>query len=228
MWQAKAGRPGDEWQVAVLDDPLNADDPRVAKFLLLRPWTARMSSLYAADGASDTFSFPDQLFWLGQAFHLERRFETQNGNPVCKLELSPQQPPLTEVKLSGESLYYAVLCATNGYTVLLRESPGTVKVPQGVYTVRTIRLKKGAVEAFRLPYQPLLINAMAPTNLVLGGPLTNSVVLTRQGRKLNMNYRLVGADGGSYHLAQPDRSIPPEFAVFRGGKKVQSGKFEFG
>jgi len=228
LWQAKAGRPGEEWQVAVLDDPLNAEGPRVAKFLLLRPWTARTNSLYADDGASGTVSFPDQLFWLGQAFHLERRFETQNGNSVCKLELSPQQPPLTEVKLSGESLYYAVLRATNGYTVLLRESPGTVKVPQGVYTVHAVRLKKGAAEAFRLPYQPLLINAMASTNIVLGGPLTNSVILTRQGRKLDMNYRLVGADGGSYRLAQQDRSNPPEFVVYRDGKKVQSGKFEFG
>jgi hypothetical protein len=228
MWQAKAGRPGDEWQVAVLDDPLNAEGPRVAKFLLLRPWTARTNSLYVEDGASGTVSFPDQLFWLGQAFHLERRFETQNGTPVCKLEFSPQQPPLTEVKLSGESLYYAVLRATNGYTVLLRESPGTVKVPQGVYTVRAVRLKKGAVEAFRLAYEPLLINATTPTNIVLGGPLTNSVILTRQGRKLNMNYRLVGADGGSYRLAHQDRSSPPEFVVYRGGKKVQSGKFEFG
>jgi hypothetical protein len=135
---------------------------------------------------------------------------------------------LTEVKLSGESLYYAVLRATNGYTVLLRESPGTVKVPQGVYAVHAVRLKKGAVEAFRLAYEPLLINAMAPTNIVLGGPLTNSVILTRQGRKLNMNYRLVGADGSSYRLAQQDRSNPPEFVVYRGGKKVQSGKFEFG
>ena len=38
----------------------------------------------------------------------------------------------------------------------------------------------------------------------------------------------VGADGGAYHLAQQDRSSPPEFVVYRGGKKVQSGKFEFG
>lgn len=228
LWQAKAGRPGEEWQVAVLDDPLNAEGPRAAKFLLLRPWTARTNSLYLDDVTSGTVSFPDQLFWLGQAFHLERRFETQDGTSVCKLEFSPQQPPLTEVKLTGESLYYAVLRATNGYTVLLWESPGTVKVPQGVYTVRAVRLKKGAAEAFRLPAEPRLINATTPTTLVLGGPLTNSVTLTRQGRRLNMNYQLVGADGGSYRLAQQDRSRPPEFVVYRGGKKVASGKFEFG
>ena len=124
---------------------------------------------------------------------MERRFETQGETPVCKLELTPQQPPLTELKLSGESLYYAVLRATNGYTVMLREPPGTVKVPQGVYTVNAVWLKKGSAEAYRLADEPLLINATAPTNVVLGGPLTNSVTLTRQGRKLNMNYQLVGS-----------------------------------
>jgi hypothetical protein len=38
----------------------------------------------------------------------------------------------------------------------------------------------------------------------------------------------VGADGGSYRLTQEDRAKPPEFTVYRGGKKVESGKFEFG
>jgi hypothetical protein len=59
-------------------------------------------------------------------------------------------------------------------------------------------------------------------------PLTNSVTLERSGRKLNMNYQLLGADGGAYRLAQVDRTTPPEFTVFRGGKKVMAGKFEFG
>jgi len=73
-----------------------------------------------------------------------------------------------------------------------------------------------------------VVKATVATNLVLGGPLTNSVTLTRQGRKLNMNYQLVGADGGSYRLAQQDRAKPPDFTVYHGGKKVLSGMFAFG
>ena len=228
LWQAKVGPPGEEWQVAALDDPFNPEGPAFAKFLLLRPWTARTNRLYLRDLTSGIVRFPDQLFWLGQAFHLERRIETQDGAPVCKLEFTPQQPPLTEVKLSGESLYYAILLSTNGYTVVLRGPPGTIKVPQGIYTANAVWLKKGSSEAFRLGDAPLLINATAATNLVLGGPLTNSVTLTRYGRKLNMNYRLVGADGGSYRLAQQDRAKPPDFTVYQGGKKVLSGMFAFG
>ncbi len=228
LWEAKVGPPGEEWQVAGLDDPFNPDGPGLAKFLLLRPWTARTNRLYLRDLTSGIVKFPDQLFWLGEAFRLERRFESQDGTPVCKLEFTPQQPPLTELKLSGESLYYAVLRATNGYTVVLREPPGTLKLPQGRYTASAVWLKKGAVEAFRLAGEPLLINATAPTNLVLGGPLSNSVTLTCYGRKLNMNYLLVGADGASYRLAQQNVAKPPEFTVYHGGKKVLSGAFAFG
>jgi hypothetical protein len=228
LWQAKVGSPGEEWQAAVLDDPFNPEGPAFAKFLLLRPWAARTNRLSLRDLTSGIVRFPDQLFWLGQAFHLERRFETQDGTPVCKLEFTPQQPPQTELKLSGESLYYAVLRATNGYTMVLREPSGTLKVPQGIYTANAVWLKRGAAEAYRLGDVPYLLKATAPTNLVLGGPLTNSVTLTRYGRRLNMNYRLVGADGGSYRLAQQGGATPPDFAVYRGGKKILTGIFAFG
>ena len=103
-----------------------------------------------------------------------------------------------------------------------------VRVPQGVYTVSAAWLKKGPAEAFRLAGEPVLINATAPTNVALGGPLTNSVTLARSGRKLNLNYQLVGADGGAYRLAQQDPAKPPEFTVYHGGKKVLSGMFAFG
>jgi hypothetical protein len=228
MWQAKVGLPGEEWQVAALDDPLSPEGPAFARFLLLRPWAARTNHVYLRSPTTGILRFPDRLFWLGQAFHLERRFETQGGTSVCKLELTPQQPLLTEVKLSGESLQYAVLHATNGYTVVLSGPPGTLKVPQGSYTVSAAWLSKGAANAYRLADKPLLINATAPTNVVLGGPLTNSVNLLRQGRKLLMNYRLIGADGGSYRLVQEGSGPPPQFMVYHGGKKVQSGTFEFG
>jgi len=228
IWQAKVGPPGKEWQVAALDDPFNTEGMDAAKFLLLRPWTERTNHVSLRDPTSGIVHFPDQLFWQGQAFRLERRFETSGGNAACKLELTPQQPSLTEVNLSGEFLQYAVLQATNGYTVLLSEPPGRLKLPQGVYTVRAAWLKKGAVKAYRLANAPLIINTTTSTNVVLGGPLTNSVRLTRQGRKLSMDYQLLGADGGGYQLAQVGRGMAPEFAVYQGGRKVHSGSFEFG
>ena len=66
-----------------------------------------------------------------------------------------------------------------------------------------------------------------PAVLTAGGPLTNSVSVSRRGRYLALNYQLVGA-GGPYQLVNQDRSHPPEFTVYQGDKKVASGKFEFG
>jgi hypothetical protein len=253
FWQAKVACAGEEWQVVAADSFSSPEGPAPSEFLLLRPWGLRTNHMSLLDPASGTVPFPDQLFWVDQAFHLERRFETDSGAPVCKLEFTPQQPPLTELKLSGESLAYAVFRDTNGYTALLRDPPATVKVPQGVYTISAAWLKKGSVTAFRLADKPLVVNATTATTLGLGGPLTNSVVLTRYGRRLLMNYQLKGADGGSYRMAQqlgavivnaglaqvvgggsyrlsqqPDRTKPPEFSVFHGGKKVLSGQFQFG
>ena len=228
LWQAKVALGGEDWQVAVVDNLFGPEGPTAAKFLLVRPLAARTNSVSLHGLTSGIFPFPSRLFWSGQTFHLQRHLDLSGQTPVCELSFTPQQPPLTELKLSGESICYAVLRDTNGYTVVLREPPSTLKVPQGVYTVSAAWLKKGAAEAYRLADEPLLINATAPTNIVLGGPLTNWVVLNRSGRKLSMNYQLKGVDGGSYRLAHQDRTQPPEFTVYHGGRKALSGKFEFG
>jgi len=228
LWQAKVAVEGREWQVAVLDNLLGRDGPAAAEFLLLRPWTLRTNQVSVRYVSAEIVPFPDQLYWAGRAFHLERRFVTEGGTPLCKLQLTPQEPPFVELKMSGESLNYAVLRATNGYTAVLGEPRGTLKVPQGVYSVRTVWLKRGPAEAFRLGDKPLVVNATVSTNFALGGPLTNSVTLDRSGRKLLMGYQLKGADGGSYSLAKQDRTRPPEFTVYYGGKKALAGKFEFG
>lgn len=228
LWQARLAFEGEEWQVALLDDLFGAEGPVAAKFLLLRPWTSRTNYVLLYDASCGPVPFPDQLFWLGQAFHLERRFDTSGATPVCKLGFTPQQPTLTELRLSGEFIYYAVLRDTNGYTAVMGEPPGTVKVPRGIYAASTVWLKKGAATAWRLATPPLVVDATAPTNVVLGGPLMNSVELSRAGRSLIMDYRLKGTDGGAYRLAQTERGEPPEFTVFHGGKKVGSGRFRFG
>jgi hypothetical protein len=228
LWQAKVTFAGQEWQVAALDNLSGRDGPAAAKFLLLRPWAARTNRVWPYDSTSGIVPFPERLFWLGQACLLEHSFDTSGPRPLCKLEFTPQQPPLTELKLSSESLAYAVLRDTNGYTVVLHEPPATMKVPQGIYTVSAAWLKKGSAVAFRGGYQSLVVDATTATNLVLGGPLTNSVVLSRSGRRLIMDYKLQGVDGGTYQLAEQDRRKPPGFTVFCGGKKALSGKFEFG
>jgi hypothetical protein len=228
LWQAKVTFASQEWQVAALDNLSGQEGPAAAKFLLLRPWAARTNRVSLYDRTSGIVPFPGRLFWLWQAFQLERRFDTSGSNPVCKLEFTPQEPPLAELKISGKFVHYAVLRDTNGYTAILSEPSGKLRLPQGTYAVNAVWLKKGPTEAFQLADDPLVLKIATATNLVLGGPLTNWVMLERAGRKLQMNYQLRGADGRYYRLAEQDRTRPPEFKVFYGGKKALAGKFEFG
>jgi hypothetical protein len=73
----------------------------------------------------------------------------------------------------------------------------------------------------------MTISENKPAVLVAGGPLTNSVSISRRGKHLTMDYQLAGV-GGAYQLVNQDRSHPPEFTIYQGDKKVGSGKFEFG
>jgi len=188
----------------------------------------RSNAVFVPNPADGLVPFPKRLFWAGRAFALQRRIEAGGGTPVCKLELTPQEPALTELRVSGESLCYAVLRDTNGYTVVLQEPSGTVKVPQGFYAVSAAWLRKGAAEAYRVGHPSMVVNAMSTTNLVLGGPLTHWVKLGRTGRKLIMLHRLTGADGGFYRLAKEDQEKPPAFTVYHGGKKALADKFQYG
>jgi hypothetical protein len=229
LWQTKLDWQGTEWEVAVAETVLDGTGP-AAQFLLLRPWATRTNGTFVNSVGSGFFTFPAKLFWQGGAFRLGCRFETRAGAPVCKLDFTPLQPPLVDLNVSGEFLGQVVLRAgdSNGYTVVLDQPHGTVKVPQDNYTVAKVGLTRGSKAAYRLPNQPLAVNASAAASLALGGPLTNSVTMSRQGRELLLLYRLVGADGGAYGLASPDREHPPEFAIHRGAARLAADKFRYG
>jgi len=123
--------------------------------------------------------------------------------------------------------------------VVVLDSPGpVVKVPIGAYQYQ-LTLKHGGAEArlssaayngLAQTSKPLVVNLTNAATLVAGGPLTNSVSVSRRGRSLTLNYQLLGANGDAYQL-QGART-QPEFAIYRpgrnGDKKLASGKFEFG
>ena len=136
-----------------------------------------------------------------------------------------------ELKITGEFVQRVTL-EGGPYQVVLDQPGATVKVPVGRYDSSKVSLRKGGVEAsLDSPPQagrnPIIVNEKTPSVLTVGGPLTNSVSVTRAGRKLSLDYRLLGA-GGAYALINQDRTHPPEFTIYQGDTKIASGKFEFG
>ena len=106
------------------------------------------------------------------------------------------------------------------------EPKGVVEVPVGNYKQSSVWLRKGEAEASS-GARSISVSAGELAVLDAGGPLTNSVSVSSEGRRLALSYQLLG-HGGVYRLTKRDTKHPPEFTVYQGDKKLAAGKFEFG
>jgi hypothetical protein len=231
LWQGKVTLQGEEWEVGLLANPLDQRASLESGSLLLRPWGDRNKPFNLYGGALDAVPFSRNLFVGNQAYQLRCTNEVQGDVVKVQMQFTEQQPKLGELKITGDYVQRATL-EGGPYLVVLDKPAGVVKVPVGRYGQAKVCLKKGDVQAYldgrtRAATGHVTVSEAAPAVLTVGGPLTNSVSINRQGRKLALNYQLVGA-GGAYQMVGQDRSHPPEFAVYQGDKKVGSGKFEFG
>ena len=204
--------------------------------------------------ASDAFAFSPKVFFEGHACQLDWSPEPRGRDEKLALRLTEQQTALGELRITGSFIQRLVL--TGGpYVVVLAQPPGSVKVPPGRYQPYRVWLKQGEAEAYfnfglpqtgkanvieeitgsQLPVvsppppeQAVVVDEQRPGVLAVGGPLTNCVSATRRGRNLLFSYRLIGAGGGEYWLANGGDRKPPQFTVGRSGKQIGSGQFEFG
>jgi hypothetical protein len=228
-WQGKVTLQGEEWQVGLLGNVFEPRSSLEGGNLLLRPWTERNKPFSLLSGSLEGFPFSQKLFIGNRAYQLQCTNEGQGDAAKVRVQFTEQRPSLGELKITG-SYVQRVTLEGGLYMVVIDKPETVVRVPVGSYIPAKVCLKKGGAEAYldlRTAAGRTIISDTKPAVLTAGGPLTNSVSLSRQGRKLSLNYQLVGA-GGAYQLVNQDRLHPPEFAVYQGDKKVASGKFEFG
>ena len=241
FWQGKVTLEGQEWQVGLLGTPDEQRSSLETGNLLLRPWSERSKPFSLHSGALEAFPFSRKLFFGSQGYQVQC---TNEGPDVgcwmldvgcwikVRVQFTEQKPSLGEVKITGVNVQRVTL-EGGPYMVVIDRPEATVRVPVGSYKSSKVCLRKGSAEAHldqRTQFSAagrITVNDTKPAVLTAGGPLTNSVSVIRQGRKLSLNYQLVGA-GGAYQLVNQDRSHPPEFTVYQGDQKVASGKFEFG
>ena len=231
LWQGKVTLQGEEWQLGLVWNPLDQRASLESGSLLLRPWDERNKPFSLYNGTLETVPFSRKLFVGGRAYQLRCTNDVPGDLARLQMQFTEEQPKLGELKITG-SFIQRVTLEDGPYLVVLDQPGSTVKVPVGRYGTSKVWLRKGGAEAYLgIGMQGgagrITISEKAPAVLTAGGPLTNSVAIARQGRKLSLNYQLVGA-GGAYQMVNQDRSHPPEFTVYQGDKKVASGKFEFG
>jgi hypothetical protein len=137
-----------------------------------------------------------------------------------------QNPALGELRLQGEGIERLVLQTGDKSKTI--EQPGqSIMLEPGVYEVKQVHLKGGFTHYnFREPQiTPVQVGPGAPASVKAGGPLRQVVKVQRRGKMLVMDYQLIGAGGEWYRVSGGQR---PSFTVYKGDKKIASGKFEFG
>lgn len=232
FWQGKMTLQGQEWQAGVVENPSGQSVTVGNGYLLLRPWAARNEPFNTDSSSSVTFSFPGKFFFRNQAYRLDCTGEAPGESAKLTLRFTGEQPALGKLNITGDFIQRLVL--QNGpYLVVLDQPESVASVPVGRYSRPGVWLKKGDAEAYRDSSSSrsdkwITVDEEKPAVLAVGGPLTNSVSINRQGKYLRLNYELLGAGGEAYQLAQADRSRPPEFAVYQGDRKIASGKFAYG
>ncbi len=233
FWEGKVSLQGGEWQLGLIENTTSRLGSGAGGYLLLRPWAARNEAFDLQNGSLEAFNFSRGLFFQKQAYQIECAYVQQGGAPKYRIDLKEQQVELTELKLTGQFIKRLVLPGSR-FTAVVDAPGAVVKVPVGSYGQCQVQLEQGGVQAYReLPgFTPspsanaLVVSATNRPTLNAGGHLTNSVGVTRRGKSLNFNYRLIGAAGETYRLQGVRRQ--PEFAVYQAGNKIASGKFEFG
>ena len=232
FWQCKLTLQGRDWQAGIVQNSLNPSDSFENSRLLLRPWEKRHQPFNAEGGSLVCVPFSRKLFLEGRAYQLETMTRSQNGEARPALKFTEQSVALGAVNVTGQFIRRLVL-PDGPYLAVLDRPAGVMKIPTGSYGQPSIELEHNGAEAFCTPGpfqtgETLTVDGKTPAALKVGGPLTNSVAASRRGQDLRLDYNLVGAGGEIYQLATQDRSKPPEFAIYKGARKIASGTFEFG
>jgi hypothetical protein len=234
FWQGKVALQGRDWQVGIVDSLTSLPGSLPQGQLLVRPWEKHGQPFSASGNVADTVSFTKKIFLDGHAYQLDS-VAAQDGSAQPALQFTEQPVALGEVNITGRFIQQLTLQG-GPYLVRLAQPSGKIKIPVGNYdAIPSVRIEQGGTKAeTRFSYasgsasKRLVVSEQTPATLNVGGPLTNSIAVSRRGQNLRLDYRLVGAGGTEYQMVNQDRSHPPEFAVFKGGKQIASGKFEFG
>jgi hypothetical protein len=227
-WHAKISLQGADWHFGLVETYFKPKVSSPPEYLLLRPWTERQRPFHLTAGTPDFCDFTTNLFFGNRAYALDWRYESAANAGKYHVTFKEQAPALGELKVSGAGLHRLILTGSRGMTLLVDQPQGTLKLPVGTYSLEEIWVRQGEIEILRTKAGKVSVNTRQPATLVAGGPLTNSTSARSEGNSLQLNYRLLGVDGGAYHFPRPDYKNPPEFAVFLGTNRLAADKFKFG
>ena len=132
------------------------------------------------------------------------------------------------LKIDSQYVEHLVLVDDRGRRKEFENPAETLDLPPGKYRLQEVKLT-GGYQSYAWNNQDLewvTVSSEEPADLKFGPPLSQFLVVTRQRSILKFDYKLIGRAGEYYSLSE--RKNAPEFAVYKGDKKITSGKFEYG
>ena len=187
------------------------------------PTTGR--SVRAADGDySESAALPAYVCLKDRAFTLQAAFGTDDGQTTIRIALGGPTVSQSELRVVGDGI--AAVALNGNPSVLLVDPAGSVRMPEGSYSIRTIVLRdKATCRAGYSGATNVSVIKGEPSELKAGGPLRQYIGTMRSGSTLQLSYRLEDAAGREYTVPV---SNAPRFKVLKGDRVVASGQFEYG
>ncbi|NIP54598.1 MAG: hypothetical protein GWN67_21170 [Phycisphaerae bacterium] len=143
---------------------------------------------------------------------------------ICLSQVQEEGPATGELKLEGKHIQRLIFMDKKSKREKY-ENPGeSIKLPAGEYQLREIHLEGGYISRYSGRWTT--VDKDKQNVLKVGAPLKQSVKAKRRANLLVLDYELLGVGGRKY--VQARRGAPPQFAIYRGDKKIASDKFEFG
>ena len=135
-----------------------------------------------------------------------------------------------QLRIEGRGIERLALAAASGEVINLSQPGEFVSLAAGTYWVREVELTGGFRCYSWLADDDNTVQVAAGKTAVLrvGPPLTSQVRVRRAGRLLNLDYELVDAAGRNYVRRGSESAAPPKFTVFKDGRPLGSGSFEYG
>ncbi|MHC4740052.1 MAG: hypothetical protein ACYS9Y_14180 [Planctomycetota bacterium] len=214
---------GRKWYVAVADDMngvIHGDDQ-----LFLLPLEND------AEVGRNQHSLPlaERIFFDGHNYDLSFELKAGQIEPSLRVTFSESEVPMGRLSLEGKFIKRLSLRA--GSAMVLLDAPGSIEsIPAGEYECEDILLDGGELGLFSVTDAPAVSVAVIENEtatLKVGGPLSSSVEVQRTGNVLQLSYNLTDVGGHSYTSSQRVDK-PPTFTIYKGGKEIASGSFEYG
>ncbi|NLV44793.1 MAG: hypothetical protein GXY07_09860 [Candidatus Hydrogenedentes bacterium] len=175
-------------------------------------------------GKADELPLPRWFFFEGQNYRMESAFRVLDGAAALAVTLTPITEGLMDISFEGQAVSRVLFAGKEDVYGMLDWPVPAMRIPEGVYTLSRVDVLDSF---YGHPEDGAELKAGGNTVLKAGGPLNQEVRVARAGATLNMNYILKGMGDTPYNTDSNDVNAAL-FAVYKDGRVIETGTFEYG